>query len=148
MTDSNPSFLGRISLAVSAFFRILGDGEFAAAVLRVRDGGAAAQTQTQAQAQPVRPRRPPRPRRRSRKPAPTPRCNCSASSNATRASSISSRKTSPAFSDADIGAAARLVHEGCRADAARALHDPPGARRGGRQPRHASRKVSTRARSV
>ncbi len=42
MTDSNPSFLGRISLAVSTFFRILGDGEFAAGVLRLRQGGAAA----------------------------------------------------------------------------------------------------------
>ena len=44
MTDSNPSFLGRISLAVSTFFSILGDGEFAAGVLRLRNGGPAAPT--------------------------------------------------------------------------------------------------------
>ena len=55
MTDSNPSFLGRISLAVGTFFRILGDGEFAAGVLRLRDGGTAAAP---------RPPRHPRPRRR------------------------------------------------------------------------------------
>lgn len=38
MSDSNPSFLGRISLAVGTFFRILGNGEFAADVLRLRNG--------------------------------------------------------------------------------------------------------------
>ena len=32
MTDTNVSFLGRISLAVGTFFSILGDGEFAARV--------------------------------------------------------------------------------------------------------------------
>ena len=38
MTDSNVSFLGRISLAVGTFFSILGDGEFAARVQRLRAG--------------------------------------------------------------------------------------------------------------
>ncbi|MGA7782909.1 MAG: DUF2760 domain-containing protein, partial [Paraburkholderia sp.] len=38
MTDSNVSFLGRISLAVGTFFSILGDGEFAARVQRLRSG--------------------------------------------------------------------------------------------------------------
>jgi len=41
MTDSNVSFLGRISLAVGTFFSILGDGEFAARVQRLRSGAPA-----------------------------------------------------------------------------------------------------------
>ncbi len=38
MTDSNISFLGRISLAVGTFFAVLGDGELAAGVRRLRKG--------------------------------------------------------------------------------------------------------------
>ncbi|WP_143188405.1 DUF2760 domain-containing protein, partial [Burkholderia ubonensis] len=38
MPESNLSFFGRLSLAVGTFFSVLGNREFAAAVLRVRDG--------------------------------------------------------------------------------------------------------------
>ena len=38
MTDTNISFLGRLSLAVGSFFTILGNREFAAGVQRLRDG--------------------------------------------------------------------------------------------------------------
>lgn len=125
MNDSNPSFLGRISLAVSAFFRILGDGDFAAAVLRVRDGNAPAQTDGSAPVQTATQAPAPSPA-----PAPAP----------TAAPAPALKEASPDaalqllgllqrdarfidfveedirhFSDADIGAAARLVHEGCRA---------------------------------
>uniref|UniRef100_E1T991 DUF2760 domain-containing protein n=1 Tax=Burkholderia sp. (strain CCGE1003) TaxID=640512 RepID=E1T991_BURSG len=125
MNDSNPSFLGRISLAVGAFFRILGDGDFAAAVLRVRDGSAPAQTDGSAPAPTATQAPAPSPA-----PAPAP----------TAAPAPALKEASPDaalqllgllqrdarfidfveedirhFSDADIGAAARLVHEGCRA---------------------------------
>ena len=109
MTDSNPSVLGRISLAVSAFFRILGDGEFAAAVLRVRDGGAAAQAQTQAP---------------SPAPKAAPTLKEASPDAALQLLGLLQRDARfidfveediKRFSDADIGAAARLVHEGCRA---------------------------------
>ncbi|ALE54764.1 DUF2760 domain-containing protein [Paraburkholderia sp. RL17-368-BIF-A] len=115
MTDSNPSFLGRISLAVSAFFRILGDGEFAAAVLRVHDGGAAAQAQTQAQTQTQAP---------SQAPKAAPTLKEASPDAALQLLGLLQRDARfidfveediKRFSDADIGAAARLVHEGCRA---------------------------------
>jgi hypothetical protein len=115
MTDSNPSFLGRISLAVSAFFRILGDGEFAAAVLRVRDGGAAAQAQTPAQTQTQAP---------SPAPKAAPTLKEASPDAALQLLGLLQRDARfidfveediKRFSDADIGAAARLVHEGCRA---------------------------------
>ncbi|MGQ7938053.1 DUF2760 domain-containing protein [Paraburkholderia sp. D1E] len=117
MTDSNPSFLGRISLAVSTFFSILGDGEFAGEVLRLRKGGAAAA---------------------STAPAPTPAPAAAPASAPQPAPTL--KEASPdaalqllgllqrdarfidfveedikSYSDADIGAAARLVHDGCRA---------------------------------
>src|SRR5476649_3045386 len=38
MTESNMSFLSRFSLAVGTFFVVLGDREFAAQVRRLRDG--------------------------------------------------------------------------------------------------------------
>ena len=38
MTESNMSFLSRLSLAVGTFFAVLGDREFAGQVRRLRDG--------------------------------------------------------------------------------------------------------------
>ncbi|CAB3725104.1 DUF2760 domain-containing protein [Paraburkholderia rhynchosiae] len=114
MTDSNPSFLGRISLAVSTFFRILGDGEFAADVLRVRNGGAAAaSTATQAAT--------PAP---AAAPQPAPTLKEASPDAALQLLGLLQRDARfidfveediRRFSDADIGAAARIVHEGCRA---------------------------------
>lgn len=113
MTDSNVSFLGRISLAVGTFFSILGDGEFAARVPRLRSGAPVAAS-----------------------PAPTPAPT--AAPVATPAPVILKQATPDAalqllgllqrdarfvdfieedvagYSDADIGAAARVVHGGCR----------------------------------
>ncbi len=115
MTDSNPSFLGRITLAVSAFFRILGDGEFAAAVLRVRDGGASAPTTVST------PTPAPSP---APKAAPAPTLKEASPDAALQLLGLLQRDARfidfveediKRFSDADIGAAARLVHEGCRA---------------------------------
>jgi hypothetical protein len=114
MTDSNPSFLGRISLAVGTFFSILGDGEFAASVLRLRNGetvSASAPTQTPAPA--------PAP---ASQPAPT--LKEATPDAALQLLGLLQRDARfidfveediKNYSDADIGAAARLVHDGCRA---------------------------------
>ncbi|MFM0740955.1 DUF2760 domain-containing protein [Paraburkholderia xenovorans] len=113
MTDSNPSFLGRISIAVSTFFSILGDGEFAAGVVRLRNGAvapAAAPTPTPASA-----------------PAPAPVAPTLKEAGPEAALQLLGllqrdarlidfvEEDIKSYSDADIGAAARLVHEGCRA---------------------------------
>ncbi|CAB3776084.1 DUF2760 domain-containing protein [Paraburkholderia fynbosensis] len=116
MTDSNPSFLGRISLAVGTFFSILGDGEFAAGVLRLRRGetlgetaGASAPTQAPTPA-----------------PAPQPAPTLKEASPDAALQLLGLLQRDARFidfveediknySDADIGAAARLVHDGCRA---------------------------------
>jgi hypothetical protein len=117
MTDSNPSFLGRISLAVSTFFSILGDGEFAAGVLRLRNGGSAAATAAPGPA-PV-PAAAPAPA-----PQPAPTLKEASPDAALQLLGLLQRDARfidfveediKGFSDADIGAAARLVHDGCRA---------------------------------
>ncbi|TVT58685.1 MAG: DUF2760 domain-containing protein [Azoarcus sp. PHD] len=113
MTDSNPSLLGRISLAFGTFFAIIGDAELAAGVRRLRAGAPEPQPAPAAEPEPAV---------------------------AVVAPAVSTlHQTSPesalqllgllqrearlvdfveeditAYSDADIGAAARLVHEGCR----------------------------------
>ncbi|MFP4889658.1 DUF2760 domain-containing protein [Paraburkholderia sp. EG304] len=121
MSDSNPSFLGRISLAVGTFFRILGNGEFAADVLRLRNGekiGAAAAPAPAAAATPA-----PAPTEQP-KPQPAPVLKEATPDAALQLLGLLQRDARfidfveediKAYSDADIGAAARLVHEGCRA---------------------------------
>jgi hypothetical protein len=118
MTDSNPSFLGRISLAVGTFFSILGDGEFAAGVLRLRNGGASA-APAAAPAPAPQPQPAPAPA-----PAPTPTLKEATPDAALQLLGLLQRDARfvdfveediKNYSDADIGAAARLVHEGCRA---------------------------------
>ncbi|MEX3791145.1 DUF2760 domain-containing protein [Paraburkholderia sp. BR14374] len=121
MSDSNPSFLGRISLAVSTFFRILGNGEFAADVLRLRNGekfGAAPAPATAAAATSA-PAPAPQP-----KPQTAPVLKEATPDAALQLLGLLQRDARfidfveediKAYSDADIGAAARLVHEGCRA---------------------------------
>ncbi|CAB3716946.1 hypothetical protein LMG24238_04590 [Paraburkholderia sediminicola] len=115
MTDSNPSFLGRISLAVSTFFSILGDGEFAAGVLRLRNGGTAGGA---APAPTPAPAAAPAPA-----PQPAPMLKEASPDAALQLLGLLQRDARfidfveediKAYSDADIGAAARLVHDGCR----------------------------------
>ncbi|RKU04093.1 DUF2760 domain-containing protein [Burkholderia sp. Nafp2/4-1b] len=120
MPESNLSFFGRLSLAVGTFFSVLGNREFAADVLRLRNGVAAPVAPA-----PVAPAPAAAPA-----PAPTP----------VKAPAPELREASPqaalqllgllqrdarfidfveediaGYADADIGAAARLVHDGCRA---------------------------------
>ena len=50
MTDLNPSFFGRMSIAFGTFFSILGNAEFAGRVKRLRDAPQAAAAPTPAPA--------------------------------------------------------------------------------------------------
>jgi hypothetical protein len=122
MSDSNPSFLGRISLAVGTFFSILGNGEFAADVLRLRNGekiGAAPAAAPAAAAPAPAPVPAAQP-----KPQPAPVLKEASPDAALQLLGLLQRDARfidfveediKSYSDADIGAAARLVHEGCRA---------------------------------
>jgi len=124
MTDSNPSFLGRISLAVSTFFSILGDGEFAAGVLRLRKGGAGGAAAANAASATAAPVPAPAP---AAAPAPAPQAPTLKEASPDAALQLLGLLQRDArfidfveedikgYSDADIGAAARLVHDGCRA---------------------------------
>ena len=124
MTDSNPSFLGRISLAVSTFFSILGDGEFAAGVLRLRKGGAGGAAAANAASATATAPTPARAAAPAPAPQPAPTLKEASPDAALQLLGLLQRDARfidfveediKGYSDADIGAAARLVHEGCRA---------------------------------
>ncbi|MFJ1255306.1 DUF2760 domain-containing protein [Cupriavidus sp. CuC1] len=114
MTDSNMSFLGRISLAVGTFFNILGDRELAAGVRRLRDGTAPVAAPAAAPVAAPAPQA-----------APAPRTLKEASPEAAlQLLGLLQRDARfidfveediAGYSDTEIGAAARLVHDGCRA---------------------------------
>jgi len=123
MTDSNPSFLGRISLAVGTFFSILGDGKFAADVLRLRESGAAATTPAPAPAATAQAAVQPAPQSAPTAAAPAPILKEATPDAALQLLGLLQRDARfidfveddiRNYSDADIGAAARLVHDGCR----------------------------------
>ncbi|BCQ25214.1 DUF2760 domain-containing protein [Caballeronia sp. NK8] len=119
MTDMNPGFFGRIGIAFGAFFGILGNAAFAGRVQRLREAPEAPDFATEAPrpaAAPVQPVQPVQP----------------APSVLKEASPIAAlqllgllqrdarfidfvEEDIAKYSDADIGAAARLVHDGCRA---------------------------------
>ncbi|WP_179404554.1 DUF2760 domain-containing protein [Burkholderia guangdongensis] len=117
MTESKLSFFGRLSVAIGSFFAILGDGELAANVRRLRDGTFAPTPPTPAAA-PVVPAATPQP-------AAAPVVIKEASPDAAlQLLGLLQRNARfvdfveediAGYSDADIGAAARLVHDGCRA---------------------------------
>jgi len=107
MTESNLSFFGRLSLAVGTFFAVLGDREFAAQVRRLRDGTVVAAPVTAPQAAPTA----------------APMIKEASPEAALQLLGLLQRgarfvdfveEDIAGYSDADIGAAARLVHEGCR----------------------------------
>ncbi|KJK20838.1 hypothetical protein UB46_30425 [Burkholderiaceae bacterium 16] len=114
MTDSNLSFFGRVSLAVGTFFTILGDRDFAAGVCRLRSGeGLAAAA--------------PAPVPQAAAPAPQPAAPALKEASPAAALQLLGllqrdarfvdfvEEDIAAYSDTEIGAAARLVHDGCRA---------------------------------
>ena len=118
MPESNLSFFGRLSVALGSFFAILGDGELAANVRRLREGGLAPAAGAPAPAAaPVA------------KPAPAPAPAPTVIKEATPDAALQLlgllqrnarfvdfvEEDIAGYADADIGAAARIVHEGCRA---------------------------------
>ena len=117
MTEPNVSLMGRLSLAFGTFFSILGDREFAASVLRLRSGIEPAPAPAPAAAPVATPA--PRPA-----PAPAPVIKEASPDAALQLLGLLQRDARfidfveediGKYSDADIGAAARLVHDGCRA---------------------------------
>lgn len=105
-----PSFFSRISIAIGAFFRALSDAEYAARLTRIDDA-------PQPATAPVAPPAP--------APVPTPApvtLRVATPDAALQLLSLFQREARlidftqenvSAYSDADIGAAARVVHEGC-----------------------------------
>ncbi len=112
MTEPNVSLLGRLSLAFGTFFSILGDRDFAASVLRLRSGAAP----TPAAAPVAAPAPAPAPAPVVIKEA-TPEAALQLLGLLQRDARFIDfvEEDIAKYADADIGAAARLVHEGCRA---------------------------------
>ncbi|WP_432260298.1 DUF2760 domain-containing protein [Cupriavidus sp. TMH.W2] len=110
MTDSNLSFFGRVSLAVGTFFAILGNRELAAGIKRLRDGEGFVPAPAPA-------------------PAPVAEAAAPALKEASPVAALQLlgllqrgarfvdfvEEDIARYADAEIGAAARLVHDGCRA---------------------------------
>ena len=115
MTDSNVSFLGRISLAVGTFFSILGDGEFAARVQRLRSGAPVTQAPVATPAPVAAPTPAPQPAAPTLKQA-SPDAALQLLGLLQRDARFIDfvEEDVAGYSDADIGAAARVVHGGCR----------------------------------
>jgi hypothetical protein len=112
VTDERPSFFARIWIAWVAYFRVLFDGEFAAGVQRLRAGAAAPSLPAPEPApEPEAPKKPAAVLRE----APT--------DAALQLLGLLQRhgrfvdfleEDMAGFKDAEIGAAARVVHDGCR----------------------------------
>jgi len=119
MTDMNPGFFGRMSIAFGAFFGILGNASFAGRVQRLREAPHAPE------AAPVAPQ-PPKPAAAPVQPVQPAPSALKESSPVAALQLLGLLQREARFidfveedianySDADIGAAARLVHDGCRA---------------------------------
>lgn len=105
--NSKPSFLQRIPLAFSAFFRTLADAEFAARLQRLQQSGAEPRPVVVQEAATVAPQ----PLRQ----APTDAALQLLGLLQRDARLIDfTEENLGGYSDADIGVAARVVHEGCR----------------------------------
>jgi hypothetical protein len=119
MTDMNPSFFGRVSIAFGAFFGCLGNAAYAGRVQRLREAPEAPEPPKPAAA-PVEAAPVPAP-------VPTPAPSALKEVSPIAAMQLLGLLQRDArfvdfveedianYSDADIGAAARLVHDGCRA---------------------------------
>ncbi|QNB16264.1 DUF2760 domain-containing protein [Paraburkholderia tropica] len=124
MTEAKISFAGRLSLAIGSFFAILGDADLAAGVRRLRNGEAAAPA-PQAPVPAAAPVAAPAPAPvAAPAPAPVAAIEEASPQSALQLLGLLQRNARfvdfveediAGYNDADIGAAARLVHEGCRA---------------------------------
>ena len=115
MNPTNPTLLGRIALAFGSFFSILARPDFAAGVERLRAGAPAEPTSA--------PIPTPAPVVVAPAPAPAPVVQAVPHAAALQLLGLLQRDARfvdfieediKAYGDADIGAAARVVHEGCR----------------------------------
>ena len=104
MAESQPSFLTRISIAFAVFWRILSDGNFAQAVVRLRGGE-------------------PRPQEPESKPLPQASLVEVPPDAALQLLGLLQQEGRlidfleedvTAYSDTQVGAAARVIHDGCR----------------------------------
>lgn len=107
-TDANPSFLRRISIAFGAFFRSFSDGDFARRVDHIDDIDLAA-------APPQQPAAPPAPEAVVlREASPDAALQLLALLQRDARLIDFTMEDLSAYTDQEIGAAARVVHEGCR----------------------------------
>jgi hypothetical protein len=120
-STATPSLWRRIPLAFGAFFSTLSDGEYAARLARMDEPAAAPVTPAVTPAPPVPVPEPAAPSPPPQAPAPAP-LRVAAPDAALQLLALFQREARlidftqenlSAYSDADIGAAARVVHEGC-----------------------------------
>ncbi|HRD65215.1 MAG TPA: DUF2760 domain-containing protein [Candidatus Competibacter sp.] len=104
MNVSQPSFLTRLALALRAFWRIVVDGEFAEGVLRLERGGPAPSALSGEQPKPAP----------LRETLPESALQLLALFQQEGRFVDFLEENVTAYSDAEIGGAARVVHEGCR----------------------------------
>ena len=113
MSEPTPSFFSRILLAWVAYFRTLFDGEFAAGVIRLRVGRPALPPPTEAE----------RPKKKKKKDKVVPVLKEAGPDAALQLLGLLQREGRfidfleedvSGFSDEEIGAAARVVHDGCK----------------------------------
>ncbi|MDB5840987.1 MAG: hypothetical protein JWQ23_2939 [Herminiimonas sp.] len=117
MTNSKPSLFARIPLAFGAFFRIVGNVDYAARVDHLRQPeGLDAQPQPQLQPQPpaAKPAEPPAAPAMLKQASPDAALQLLALLQRDARLIDFTQENLANYSDADIGAAARVVHEGCR----------------------------------
>ncbi|MCY1355749.1 hypothetical protein D9M69_421850 [compost metagenome] len=112
MTDSNLSFFGRVSLAVGTFFAILGNGQLAAGIKRLRNGEIATPAAPAPVAAPA-PAAPEAPALKEASPVAALQLLGLLQRDARFVDFV--EEDIARYSDTEIGAAARLVHDGCRA---------------------------------
>ncbi|PVY70124.1 uncharacterized protein DUF2760 [Cupriavidus alkaliphilus] len=106
MPDPNLSFFGRLSLAMGTFFAILGNRELAAGIKRLRAGETAAQAAPAPVAEPA-------PALKEASPVAALQLLGLLQRDARFVDFV--EEDIARYADAEIGAAARLVHDGCRA---------------------------------
>jgi hypothetical protein len=106
--NARPSFFNRVSLAFSAFFRIVGNPDYAGRIDKLPEGNEAAAARPAAAAEP-------KPALRILKES-SPDAALQLLGILQRDARLIdfAQEDLSAYSDADIGAAARVVHEGCR----------------------------------
>ncbi|WP_354675300.1 DUF2760 domain-containing protein [Cupriavidus alkaliphilus] len=116
MPDPNLSFFGRLSLAMGTFFAILGNRELAAGIKRLRAGETAAQAgpvTAPAPAPVAAPVAEPAPALKEASPVAALQLLGLLQRDARFVDFV--EEDIARYADAEIGAAARLVHDGCRA---------------------------------